>query len=51
MRRQFLPTVRVCEAWTAIDGPNGCIEHRGFSLTVSWLGLFTEVTVARRVKP
>lgn len=51
MRGHLFPRIRIFEAWTAIADPAGTIEHRGFSLAVSWLGLSAEITVARRVKP
>jgi len=51
MRGQVIPSVRIFKALTAIDSPDGDIEHQGYSLAVSWLGFFAELTIARRVKP
>ncbi|WP_164541291.1 hypothetical protein [Sphingomonas sp. S-NIH.Pt1_0416] len=51
MRGQLFPRVRIFEAWTAIDGPAGCIEHRGYPVAFWWLGFSAEFTFARRVKP
>ncbi|MCM3679448.1 hypothetical protein [Sphingomonas paucimobilis] len=51
MRGQILPRVRICLVWSAVYGPNGCDNHRGYAVVIRWLGVSVDFTVARRVKP
>lgn len=51
MRGQILPRVRIFEVWSAVDGPTGCDDHRGYAIAIRWLGFSVEFTVSRRVKP
>jgi hypothetical protein len=50
MRGRILPRVRIFEVWSAVDGPNGCDDHRGYAVAIRWLGVSVEFTVSRRVK-
>lgn len=51
MRSQLFPRVRIFAALTEVEGPNGPIDHRGYSIAIWWFGLSAGFTFARQVKP